>query len=117
VLAIAASKLGFSPVRAYDSDRAAVEATLRNARDNGVVLDAIERSDLRGQAPPMADVVVANLMRPLLLRVAEQMEGRPRALILSGLLDHEADEVAVAFAPLTERRRLSDKGWSALLLR
>ncbi len=116
VLAIAASKLGFSPVRAYDSDRAAVDATLRNARDNGVVLDAIERFDLRGQAPPMADVVVANLMRPLLLKVAEQMEGRPRALILSGLLDHEADEVAAAFAPMAERRRLSDKGWSALLL-
>jgi ribosomal protein L11 methyltransferase len=116
VLAIAASKLGFAPVRAYDSDRAALDATLRNARDNGVVLDAIERFDLRGQAPPVADVVVANLMRPLLLKVAEQMEGRPRALILSGLLDHEADEVAAAFAPLTEWRRLSDKGWSALLL-
>jgi ribosomal protein L11 methylase PrmA len=62
------------------------------------------------------DVVVANLMRPLLLRVAELIEEPPRALIASGLLDHEADEVAAAFAPLAERRRLRDKGWSALLL-
>jgi hypothetical protein len=60
--------------------------------------------------------VAANLMRPLLLQVAELMSERPRALILSGLLDHEADEVAAAFAPLTERNRLSLKGWSALLL-
>jgi hypothetical protein len=37
-------------------------------------------------------------------------------LILSGLLDSEADEVAAAFSPLVERRRLSVKGWSALLL-
>jgi hypothetical protein len=37
-------------------------------------------------------------------------------LIASGLLDHEADEVALAFAPLVERRRLSMKGWTALLL-
>jgi len=37
-------------------------------------------------------------------------------LIASGLLDHEADEVAAAFAPLAERRRLSMKGWTALLL-
>jgi ribosomal protein L11 methylase PrmA len=44
------------------------------------------------------------------------MEERPRALILSGLLDEEADEVAAAFAPLEERRRLSSQGWSALLL-
>ena len=55
-------------------------------------------------------------MRPLLLRVAERMERAPRALILSGLLDPEAAEVAAAFAPLRERRRLSMKGWAALLL-
>jgi ribosomal protein L11 methylase PrmA len=81
------------------------------------VLDAIERVDLRGGAAPLADVVAANLMRPLLLRIAEQWgDGRPPTLIVSGLLDHEADEVAAAFAPLRERRRLSDRGWSALLL-
>jgi hypothetical protein len=55
-------------------------------------------------------------MSPLLLRVAEQMTESPRELIVSGLLDHEADEVAAAFAPLRERRRLESKGWSALLL-
>jgi ribosomal protein L11 methyltransferase len=117
VLAIAAAKLGFAPVSAFDSDRLAVEATTVNARENGVALDRVERYDLRGNAPPQAGVVAANLMRPLLLRVAELMgRERPRALILSGLLDHEADEVAAAFAPLVERRRLSMKGWSAVLL-
>src|SRR4051794_6679109 len=94
VLAIAARKLGYDPVRAYDSDRAAVDATKVNARENAVTLDAIERFDLRGEAPPSADVVAANLMRPLLLIVASLMVDKPRALILSGLLDHEADEVA-----------------------
>jgi ribosomal protein L11 methyltransferase len=116
VLSIAAAKLGFAPVTALDSDRLAVDATVANARDNGVALDRVERYDLRGNAPPPADAVVANLMRPLLLRVAELMDERPPALIVSGLLDHEADEVAAAFAPLVERRRLSMNGWSALLL-
>lgn len=126
VLAIAAAKLGFAPVTAVDAERQAVEATKRNARDNGVVLDRVERHDLRGEAPPLADVVAANLMRPLLLRLAEQLKERPpvggaaaengRTLIISGLLDHEADEVAAAFAPLTETRRLQDRGWAALLL-
>jgi ribosomal protein L11 methyltransferase len=117
VLAIAAAKLGFSPVTAVDSDRAAVEATRANARDNGVVLDRVERANLREEPPPRADVVGANLMRPLLLRVAELLEERPRALIVSGLLDHEGDEVSAAFAPLREHRRLSEAGWSAVLLR
>jgi ribosomal protein L11 methyltransferase len=116
VLSIAAAKLGFSPVSAFDADRAAVAATDSNARANAVLLDRVERLDLRSVVAPSADVVAANLMRPLLLRVAELMTARPRALILSGLLDHEADEVAAAFAPLEERRRLSMKGWSALLL-
>ncbi len=116
VLAIAASKLGFSPVRAYDSDRLAVEATGLNARANGVVLDSVERFDLRSGVAPVADVVAANLMRPLLLALTEAMREGPSVIIASGLLDHEADEVAAAFAPLFERRRLSLKGWTALLL-
>jgi len=116
VLAISAAKLGFDPVAAYDADRSAVAATAANARDNGVALDRVERFDLRAAPPPRADVVVANLMRPLLLRVAALIEDRPRALILSGLLDEEADEVAAAYRPLAVERRLSDKGWTALLL-
>ena len=116
VLAIAAAKLGFAPVTALDSDRAAVEATLRNARDNGIALDRIDRHDLRRDPPPAVATLAANLMRPLLLQVAKLIEEPPQTLIVSGLLDHEADEVAAAFAPLTERRRLSFKGWSAVLL-
>ena len=117
VLAIAARKLGFAPVTALDSDRVAVAATAANARDNGVLLDRVERFDLRRDAPPAAGVLVANLMRPLLLAVAGLIAEPPRALIASGLLDEEADEVAAAFGPsLRERRRLSDRGWSALLL-
>jgi ribosomal protein L11 methyltransferase len=114
VLAIAAAKLGWSPVIAVDAEVASVDATVANARDNGVALDRVERWDLRRQAPPDADTVAANLMRPLLLRLAGRMS--PEALILSGLLEDEVDEVAAAFAPLRERRRLVEGGWGAVLL-
>jgi len=116
VLAIAASKLGFAPVTALDSDRAAVAATRVNARENGVVLDSVERFDLRREAPPVADVVAANLMRPLLLALTASLSETAQVVIASGLLEHEADEVAAAFAPLRESRRLVDRRWSALLL-
>jgi ribosomal protein L11 methyltransferase len=116
VLAIAAAKLGFTPVSAFDADRAAVAATDMNARANAVLLDRVERLDLRSAPIPSADIVAANLMRPLLLRLSERMQPGVQTMILSGLLDHEADEVAAAFSPLVERRRLSVKGWSALLL-
>jgi ribosomal protein L11 methyltransferase len=116
VLAIAAAQLGYEPVAALDSDRLAIEATTLNARANGVALAEVRRANLREEPTPRADTVLANLMRPLLLRVAALIEHQPKALILSGLLDDEADEVVAAFAPLVERRRLSDRGWSAVLL-
>jgi ribosomal protein L11 methyltransferase len=117
VLAIAAARLGFAPVTAVDNEAAALEATRANATANGVTLARLEGMDLRTERPPAAGTVTANLTRRLLLRIAELMEEPPRSLILSGLLDEEADEVARAFAPLRERRRLSSHGWSALLLR
>jgi ribosomal protein L11 methyltransferase len=116
VLAVAAGRLGFDPVTAVDCDRGAIAATAAAARRNGVSLARLERLDLRSEPPPPAEVVAANLMRPLLLRVAANLERRPEALILSGLLEHEADEVAAAFAPLRERARRTEAGWSALLL-
>jgi ribosomal protein L11 methyltransferase len=116
VVAIAAAKLGFGPVLAVDNELAALEATRHNAESNGVALRAIERHDLRETPPPAARTVAANLIRPLLLRLAKLLRESPETLIASGLLDEEADEVAAAFAPLRERRRRSSGGWSAVLL-
>ena len=118
VLAIAAAKLGFEPVVAVDADLAALDATERNARASGSTLERVERANLRDDDPPRADTVVANLMRPLLLRLAPRIVARhPRAAIVSGLLDEEADEVVAAFAAvLAEERRISRRGWSTVLL-
>lgn len=113
VLAIAAAKLGFAPVVAVDNEQAAIEATRANSSTNGVALDRVERLNLREQDPPAADTVAANLVRPLLLGLAGRIEAN--ALILSGLLDHEADEV-VAAVGRREERRLVEGGWAAVLL-
>ena len=116
VLAIAAAKLGFAPITAVDNEQAAVEATRGNASANGVTLERVERCDLRRQPAPVAPVTVANLVRPLLLEVAELLPEQPETLIVSGLLEGEEDEVAAAFASFNERRRLRLQEWSALLL-
>ena len=114
VLAIAAARLGFAPVAGVDNEPAALDATRANAAANGVDLDRVERVNLREQPPPPARTVTANLMRPLLLLLAGRIA--PEALILSGLLEDEVDELVAAFAPLRERRRLVDGGWGAVLL-
>jgi ribosomal protein L11 methyltransferase len=121
VLAIAAARLGWAPVLGIDHDPEAVRATGANALANGVEVEA-RRHDLNHAGPaPSAPTVLANLLRPLLLRVAaDGFDGStPETLVASGLLAHEGDEVAAAFARhgLREVDRRSDGEWIALLLR
>jgi len=120
VLAIAACKLGWQPVLGLDHEHASVAATLDNAAANGVRLQARHADLLRDSAIPSAPTVVANLMRPLLLHVAcAGFAGEvPRTLVISGLLAHEAGEVATAFAAhgLRERTRRHGGEWTALTL-
>lgn len=118
VLAIAAAQLGWDPVVAVDYDPLSVEATRDNAAVNGVVLD-VRQGDLRREAMPVAPTALANLLRPLLLDWCAALTEPPRTLIASGLLVHEADEIAAAFADrhgLLERDRREQGEWAALLL-
>jgi ribosomal protein L11 methyltransferase len=118
VLAIAAAKLGYATVLAVDDDPLAVQATADNAAANGVAV-AVERADLRTDPLPPAPTVTANLLRPLLLTVAARLpDPPPRALIASGLLVPECDEVAAAFAArgLREEDRRVAAEWAALRL-
>ncbi|HWP33401.1 MAG TPA: 50S ribosomal protein L11 methyltransferase [Solirubrobacterales bacterium] len=137
VLAIAAAKLGWAPVRAYDHEQAAIEAAKANAGANGVELK-LERANLRDALPELAPTVVANMTAPILREIAKQLGERdrgdalrsnsgeapsgippvPSALILSGLLPIELDEIAMAFAPtgLAEVERRQEGDWAALYL-
>ncbi|HET8565428.1 MAG TPA: 50S ribosomal protein L11 methyltransferase [Solirubrobacterales bacterium] len=119
VLAIAAAKLGWGPIRAYDHEPAALEAAAANAAANGVKLQ-LARLNLREQVPDLAPTVVANMTSPILAAVAGQLTAiGPRTLVCSGLLPGEVDEVAVAFGAggLKEAERRREGDWAALLLR
>ncbi|HEX2015180.1 MAG TPA: 50S ribosomal protein L11 methyltransferase [Solirubrobacteraceae bacterium] len=118
VLAIAAARLGWSPVQAFDHERESVAATASNARANGVDV-AVARRDLRDGPPPGAALVAANLVRGLLLELSRQITDPPRVLIAGGLLEAEEAEVAAEFAGrhgLDVHSRRSAEGWVALRL-
>jgi ribosomal protein L11 methyltransferase len=117
VLAIVAAKLGFGPVLALDFDPVAVDATSENATVNGVALD-VRRLDLRREQVPDCDFGAANVLAGPLRAWAASQRRLPPRLILSGLLRHEADDVAAAFAArgLRERERRELGEWAALSL-
>jgi ribosomal protein L11 methyltransferase len=118
VLAIAAARLGFSPVLALDHEAASVEATRENADANGVAV-SVRRADLRSDPLPESETVAANLLTSLLVPCAVRIAGTgARHVIASGILFEEADRVAAAFAEHglgeSERRTLGE--WVGLLL-
>ena len=116
VLAIAAAKLGWSPVLACDVELESVDAT--RARRGGQRRDVeVSRCDVR-RAARTAPTVLANLVRPLLLEVAANLQRVPERLIISGLEGDEPAEVVPAFARhgLRESTRREGGGWSAISL-
>ena len=121
VLAIAAAKLGFSPVIACDHEQSALDAARENAAANGVGLE-LARVNLREQAPPLAPTVTANLTAPVLGAIVERLAvgggEDPRTVICSGVLASEVDEVAAAFerAGLVECGRRTEGEWLAMRL-
>lgn len=127
ILSIAAAKFGFAPVAGFDIDEEAVQASRENAVINGVSVDyrvfalgkgavtldeTIEAAKgiypdlaLQGKqndpaAAPFqpADVVVANILGPLLMAFADEIaDYAKKTLIVSGILVELYPEVRAAF--------------------
>ena len=120
VLAIAAAKLGWSPVLALDYDQLAIDATIENGAVNGVTeMIDVRRFNLMQETLPPARLVLANLLGPLLLAWSAQMAGTAHSwIIASGLLESEVLRVAQSFAShgYRESKRLVSGEWAALLL-
>ena len=148
ILSIAAAKLGFSSVAGFDIDEEAVEASRENAAKNGVNVDyrvfalgkgavtldsSIEAAKglypdlaLQGKANDPAakpfqpaDLVVANILGPLLIAFADEIVGYVKKdLVISGILNELYPEVLAAFAAhgFREVSRKTLGEWSTGLL-
>ncbi len=110
ILSIAASLLGFEGVRAFDVDEEAVRATRENAAENGVSFPCARFALGRKAALPDAlavggfcsyDLVVANILGPLLIRFADEVAApAKKRLILSGILSELYPDVRAAYEKL-----------------
>lgn len=98
ILAIVAAKLGAGDIAAVDIDPQALDTTSENARLNGVSL----RVALPGQLPEGTyDMVLANILAGPLIALEAQLAARTRAggrILLSGILQSQAADVAAAYA-------------------
>jgi ribosomal protein L11 methyltransferase len=106
VLSIAAAKLGFAPVLAFDFDPQAVEASERNAADNGVSID-VRQADLRDDDLPATDLALANIAAEAVLALSPRL--RTARVITSGYLVSDEPELD----GYRVDRRVQDGGWAA----
>ncbi len=120
ILAIAAAKLGAFPIVAVDIDSQAMDNAHHNAQLNNVDIQIGQGSvkellsgdfDLK-----QADVVVANILAPVLIRLLddglEKLMKRGGVLILSGILDHQEGEMKQKLKSvnlkIVEERKIED---------
>ncbi len=116
ILAIAAARLGAASVVAIDIDPQALLATRANAERNRVTLDVRGTTDAM---PAPARVVLANILSmplKLLAPLLWSLTVPGGALVLSGLLERQIDEVAQAY-PREARMHAwrIDEGWACLV--
>jgi len=103
ILAMVAKKLGAARVCGVDIDPQAIESARYNSERNRCEVDYYlpEEFAESGQAPAF-DVVIANILSSPLKLMAPMLSSRVApggALVLSGILDRQAQEIAAAYAP------------------
>ena len=99
ILAIGAALMGATHIDAVDIDPAAVRATRDNAARNDVVL----RPGLPDQAQGVYGVVLANILATPLKLLAPLLSGHVASggwLVLAGILERQADDIAAAYCAL-----------------
>jgi len=119
VLGIVAAQRGVTTIRSTDISAGAVEATIANARLNGVA-DQIEvdMAELATISGPY-DVVVANILAPVLVSMAVDLRRLTAAdgvLIISGILGDDHQHVIDALAPMQVEHATIDAGWASIQL-
>jgi ribosomal protein L11 methyltransferase len=120
ILAIAAAKLGAAKVTAVDIDAQALENARYNAQINGVDIELGVGSVAELLAGKyrlqQADVVVANILAPVLIRLLDaglgQLVKPGGTLLLSGILEDQGTQMRVALQEagmkITEERMIED---------
>lgn len=113
ILAIVAAKLGAGEIAAVDIDPQALATTTANASDNGVILRVAAPESL---PPGTFDLVVANILAGPLIALAPLLAARTRKggrIVLSGILESQAAEVAAAYAQDFDAGIIAaEEGWA-----
>jgi ribosomal protein L11 methyltransferase len=120
ILALVAKKLGADKVYGVDIDPQAIESARYNSERNHCEIEYhLPEAFASAEHPQTFDVVVANILSSPLKLMAPMLSSRVAPggmLVLSGILERQADEVAAAYAPFLSMSVWAEReGWIALV--
>ena len=117
ILALAALALGAAAATAFDIDPQALIATRENAAKNGLAAQLVIAQSADGLGGGF-DVVLANILSGPLIALAPDLAARAGPdgkIVLAGLLDRQASEVAQAYRPWFDIGPAAEReGWTLL---
>ena len=123
VLAIVAAKLGAKRVEAVDFDPVAVRVARENVRQNGAE-DVVrtERSDLLKSVEGEADLIIANIIADIIVRLFGEVKGSLAAggtMLLSGIIEDRLADVVEAAGRhgFSVEKIEQEKGWAAVIVK
>ena len=123
VLAIVAAKLGAKRVEAVDFDPVAVRVARENVRQNGAEnVVRTERSDLLKSVAGKADLIIANIIADIIVRLFGEVKGSLAAggtMLLSGIIEDRLPDVVEAAAAhgFAVEKIEQEKGWAAVIVK
>ena len=123
VLAIVAAKLGAKRVEAVDFDPVAVRVARENVRQNGAEnVVRTERSDLLKSVAGKADLIIANIIADIIVRLFGEVEGSLAAggtMLLSGIIEDRLPDVVEAAGRhgFSVEKIEQEKGWAAVIVK
>src|SRR5262249_32840498 len=119
ILALIALSLGASHARAVDVDPDAIEVARENAHRNHLAARlTADTADLAAVSGTFA-VVTANIEARVLVPMADELAARVAEggiLVLSGVLDHQEEDVRRAFGDLALIEAPHEGEWVAIVL-
>lgn len=120
ILAILMKKLGVCHVLATETDDDALITAANNALKNGVEIDWLHVNEEHIYDKARYDLVVANILAPVLIVMAENLFGTCKkggTIILSGILNSQALDVIKAYKKLGARyiKQDSKDDWCSLV--
>lgn len=121
ILSIAAAKLGYKPIFAFDNDSEAIKTAQENFERNSILPQFLTLSEIcienATKIKQKFDLIAANIISNVLIKnahILKKLCSQNGKIILAGIPDSDTENVVSCFKDLKLLKKKSSQGWTGL---